>query len=426
MSKVFHSSLHGLSSVKERELSTLDLTTTQWSHLDIESSNFYLFIPQNSSLRQEYDRYWKITDIFPVNTMGFQTHRDHFAIDFDKDELLNRMQEMFNRDISDHDYAQKYSLKDSSDWNLRESRRALRFDCEWQGKFINCSYRPFDLRYCYFSKIVMDRPRQELIDNVAEKDNLCLLSSRKQSKLGYQHCWVANLVANDCVVSTNSGEANQVFPLYLYPTTPGEIEMGITRKPNIAPEFLAKLKQNLGYTPTPESIFNYLYAILHSPTYRSRYAEFLKGDFPRVPLTRDVDRFRQLSELGEQLVNLHLMKSPILDQLSSSFSNNGGGCIVDAGHPKYENACTERSRSGKVVINRQKDGFMDVPEAVWNFHVGGYQVCHKWLKDRKGRTLSQDDIGHYQKIVIALGQSIDLMAKIDAAIPNWPMDSESN
>jgi Type ISP C-terminal specificity domain len=155
----------------------------------------------------------------------------------------------------------------------------------------------------------------------------------------------------------------------------------------------------LAYTPTPEAIFYYIYAIFHSPTYRSRYAEFLKIDFPRVPLTRNVNLFRQLGELGEQLVNLHLMKSPSLDETTSQFSNNGGGCIVDAGHPKYEN--------GKVVINKQKDGFMDVPEAVWNFHVGGYQVCQKWLKDRKGRTLSQDDIEHYQKIVVALGQSID-------------------
>jgi predicted helicase len=418
MAKIFHASLHGLSKTKNLVLLDSDICKTEWSDIDLESSEFYLLIPQNSDLRCEYDQFWKITDIFPVNTMGFQTHRDHFAIDFDKDELLNRMQEMFDRDISDHGYAQKYSLKDSSDWNLRESRIALRFNREWQAKFINCSYRPFDLRYCYFSKIIMDRPRQELIDNVAGKDNLCLLSSRKQSKLGYQHCWVANLVANDCVVSTNSGEANQVFPLYLYPTTPGEIEMGITRKPNIAPELLAKLVQNLGYTPTPEAIFHYIYAIFHSPIYRSRYAEFLKGDFPRVPLTRNVNLFRQLGELGEQLVNLHLMKSPILNETTSQFINNGGGCIVDAGHPKYE--------SGKVVINKQKDGFMDVPEAVWNFHVGGYQVCHKWLKDRKGRTLSQDDIGHYQKIVVALGQSIDLMAKIDAAIPSWPIDAEYN
>lgn len=194
--------------------------------------------------------------------------------------------------------------------------------------------------------------------------------------------------------------------------------MGMEKRPNIAPKFLVKLEQKLGYTPTPEDIFHYIYAIFHSPNYRSRYAEFLKIDFPRVPLTRNVDLFRQLGELGEQLVNLHLMKSPILNKTSSAFIDNGGGCVVDAGHPKYEN--------GKVVINKQKDGFRYIHKAVWNFHVGGYQVCHKWLKDRKGRTLSQADIGHYQKIVVALGQSIDLMAKIDVAIPSWLIDAEYN
>ena len=222
-------------------------------------------------------------------------------------------------------------------------------------------------------------------------------------------------------METKCGESTTqscIFPLYIYPSTTAEIKMGIIRKPNISLDFITKLERYFGYTPMPEAIFYYIYAIFHSPTYRSRYAEFLKGDFPRVPLTRNIDLVRQLGELGEQLVNLRLMKSPILNKTSSPFINNGGGCIIDAGHPKYE--------SGKVIINKQKDGFMDVSEAVWNFHVGGYQVCHKWLKDRKGRTLSQDDIEHYQKIVVALGQSIELMAKIDAAIPNWPLDAEYN
>ena len=262
----------------------------------------------------------------------------------------------------------------------------------------------------------MDYPRQELINHVADKDNLCLNIVRQTKADKWAHGLVSEHPTPAVFVEMKDGSS--VFPLYLYPTTPGEIEMGITRKPNIAPEFLTKLEQNLGYIPSPEDIFYYIYAIFHSPTYRSRYVEFLKGDFPRVPITRNVDLFRQLGKLGEQLVNLHLMKSPILNKTSSPFIDNGGGCIVDAGHPKYE--------SCKVVINKQKDGFMDVPEAVWNFHVGGYQVCQKWLKDRKGRALSQDDIEHYQKIVIALGQSIDLMAKIDEVIPSWPLDAEYN
>ena len=249
-------------------------------------------------------------------------------------------------------------------------------------------------------------------------NNLGMSISRSVRGEPWRDVQVTNHIIEFGLMASRPGNSAPLFPLYLYPNTPGEIEMGITRKTNISPEFLTKLEQNLRYTPVPEAIFHYIYAILHSPTYRSRYAEFLKIDFPRVPLTRNVDLFRQLGELGEQLVNLHLMKYPILNQTSSPFIDNGGGCVIDAGHPKYE--------SGKVVINKQKDGFMDVPEAVWNFHVGGYQVCQKWLKDRKGRTLSQADIEHYQKIVVALGQSIELMAKIDAAIPNWPLDAEYN
>jgi predicted helicase len=382
MSKVFHSSLHGLSSVKERELSTLDLTTTQWSHLDIESSNFYLFIPQNNDLLPEYNRCWKVTDIFPINSMGITTGQDSKTIG----ECLKDATHL----------AQENNISDS--------------------KILPIAYRPFDNRYIVYDAKVITRPRIDVMSNMISGVNLALCFIRKSREGSISNFFVADKLIDKTILS--SADNANVAPLYLYPTTPGEIEMGITRKPNIAPEFLAKLKQNLGYIPTPEAIFHYIYAIFHSPTYRSRYGEFLKGDFPRVPLTRNIDLFRQLGELGEQLVNLHLMKSPILNQISSTFIDNGGGCIVDAGHPKYEN--------GKVVINKQKDGFMDVPEDVWNFHVGGYQVCQKWLKDRKGRTLSQADIEHYQKIVVALGQSIDLMAKIDAAILNWPMDSEYN
>ncbi len=173
----------------------------------------------------------------------------------------------------------------------------------------------------------------------------------------------------------------------------------------------------LGYTPTPESIFYYIYAIFHSPTYRSRYAEFPKIDFPRVPLTRNDDLFRQLAAYGEELVALHLMKSTKLDQKNKlpQFVEQEGGCIVDPAHPKYE------SKTRSVIINKKGDRFTGVSEAVWNFYVGGYPVCAKWLKDRKGRTLSSEDIAHYQRIVVALGETITLMKAIDQAIPGFPV-----
>ena len=162
----------------------------------------------------------------------------------------------------------------------------------------------------------------------------------------------------------------------------------------------------------PEDIFKYIYAVLHSPTYRTRYAEFLKIDFPRIPLTGSLELFHELSKLGGELVSLHLLESPKVNQFITQFTGEGDNSIPKK--PTY--------KDGAVWINANQR-FENVPEAVWNFHVGGYQVCEKWLKDRKGRRLSEDDIAHYQKIVVALNETIRLMQEIDAVIAlhgDWP------
>ena len=150
--------------------------------------------------------------------------------------------------------------------------------------------------------------------------------------------------------------------------------------------------------------------------YRARYSNFIKSDFPRIPLPTDDLLFRQLVIYGKELVALHLMKSPRLDTLATAFVDAGGGFTVDPKHPKYEES------SSSVLINKKGDKFTGVPKAVWEFYVGGYQVCQKWLKDRKGRTLSEDDITHYQRIVVALQETIRLMQQIDEAIPSFPIE----
>ncbi len=420
---VYHADLYGLrdkpstSSFAYRKYEWLkenDFTTTEWTKLKPQSE-FYLFVPQNTDLEGEYKRGWKITEIMQVNVLGFQTHRDYFAIDFDKAKLQTRIEEMRDKSISDQKYADKYNLKDNRDWKLSKARRFLRTDANWLAKIIPCSYRPFDTRLCYFSTATMDYPRRELLNHVVSKDNLCLLSSRQQANLGYRHCWVSEEVAESCVISTTSREGNQVFPLYLYPNpnNPKELEEPI--RPNLSPEFLKDITSKLGYTPTPEAIFYYIYAIFHSPTYRDRYAEFLKIDFPRVPLTSSDELFQRLSTYGEELVALHLMNSPKLNNPITQFVENGGGKEVAIG------TANKAYTNNKVTINKKGDGFTGVPEKVWNFHVGGYQVCHKWLKDRKNRTLSQEDIQHYQRIVVALQETIKLMNKIDRAIPEFPL-----
>ncbi len=162
---------------------------------------------------------------------------------------------------------------------------------------------------------------------------------------------------------------------------------------------------------TPEDIFNYAYAIFHSPTYRTRYAEFLKIDFPRLPLTSDKHLFRTLGEKGRELVSLHLMESPVLNKLITKYP-------IDGFHKVEKVEYNEDNQ--RVYINKTQY-FEGVPPEVWNFHIGGYQVCHKWLKDRKDRTLSYDERVHYQKIVVALKETIRLMQEIDEIIPDWPI-----
>lgn len=354
----------------------------------------------------------------PINVLGFQTHRDHFAVDFEQKALTDRMSEMRSETVINEVFAQKYKLKDNRDWKLADARKTLRLDDNWQDKIIACAYRLFDSRPCYFSTIATDYPRRELMDNLVGKKNLSLLSSRQQANPGYRHCWVVDKPANDCVVSTTSREANQVFILYLYPNAanPQKTMLKEQRQANFSPRFLEDLSNKLGHQPEPEKIFCYIYAVLSSPSYRIRYAEFLKIDFPRIPLTSNDELFYQLVSYGEELVDLHLMKSPKLDNLITQFIEAEGDRCVDPGHPKFDES------SSSVLINKKEDKFTGVPKAVWEFHIGGYQVCQKWLKDRKGRTLSEDDITHYQRIVVALQETMRLMQQIDEAIPGFPLE----
>ena len=200
--------------------------------------------------------------------------------------------------------------------------------------------------------------------------------------------------------------------------------------PNLNPDFVAEMAQKLGLTFTPnaagdlqntfdpEEIFHYIYAIFHSPTYRSRYAEFLKIDFPRVPLTSDVALFRSLCGLGKELVGLHLLESPRVGQLSTRYPVAGDN-RVEKGYPKY--VPPQNDRSGRININKSQF-FEGISPDVWEFLIGGYQVLDKWLKDRQGRQLSHDDLTHYQQVVVALQKTIELMDKIDIAIPKWPVE----
>lgn len=406
-----HAHLYGLREYKYNVLTENTVNTTNFKEVKPQSE-FYLLIPQDYNLSSEYENNLKITEIMPFTSTGIKTHRDHFVLDFDFQKLYERIQNFRDLSISNEKITKIYDLEDTRDWEIIPNRSLLASNSNWEYYFTKCLYRPFDFREYYHHETVVELPKKELINHIFKKENLGLITVRQVAEGIFNHAFITDIPV-ECRITLSNKGAGYCYPLYLYPDTSKPQELQQQKRPNFSEDFLKKIELNFGYLPTPETIFYYIYAIFHSPTYRSRYAEFLKIDFPRVPLTSNNELFCQLAEYGEQLVALHLMKSPKLNNLITQFTENGGSQIVDAGHPKYT--------KGAVVINKKGDKFVGVPEEVWNFYIGGYQVCQKWLKDRKGRTLNDDDIQHYQRVVVALKETMELMQLIDDVIPEWPI-----
>jgi len=409
--RVFQADLLGTREGKYKRLMETAVSETKWGKLKPISPN-YFFMPQTVKRRAEYEKFWKITEMMPKNLLGFQTHRDPVAIALDEITLKKQVTDYLGKQHSEAD---------------------------WKANCRLCDYRPFDQRFVYLHPSVTDRPRLDIIAHLF-KSNLALNTVRQTKGTTWQHAVVSNRPTPAVFVEIKDG--SNVFPLYLYDDPEAENKkrgggtmlMALfepsagysTRRANLNPKFIQDLTQRLGlkWLPMdrgdlkksvgPEDVFNYAYAVFHSPVYRKRYAEFLKIDFPRLPLTGDLKLFRALAAKGAQLVALHLMESPKLDELFTEFPMKGD-CVVE----KVQYTDNDE----RVWINA-KQYFGGVPKAVWEFHIGGYQVCEKWLKDRKGRALTYVDIRHYQRTVSALAETRTLMAQIDSLINDhggWPL-----
>jgi predicted helicase len=256
------------------------------------------------------------------------------------------------------------------------------------------SYRPFDSRFIYYDPSVVERARENVMTQFMQNDNVGLMVCRQQKTLGFFHALVHENIVESSLVSNRISEIGSSFPLYLYHDDG-------TRTPNFNPDALIQFTTNLQKPYEPEDILDYIYAVLYSPKYRQKYQEFLKSDFPRVPAPADDAEFHRLAGFGKQLRDLHLMTSPLLNDLSTTYP--------EAGTDKID---IIRYDDEKVWIN-DAQYFGTVPAMAWNFYIGGYQPAQKWLKDRKGRALTNEDIEHYEKIVKILVETNDLMKKID-------------
>lgn len=283
-------------------------------------------------------------------------------------------------------------------------------------------YRPYDIRWTLYTgnaRGFICNPRRPVQQYMISNNNLALIANRQVNN-DFRHIIAARTLIDTCTLSSATRETSYIFPLYL--TNNSELKISSTAELNFSVAFLEafskailqkEIKNGLPDGISAEMVFFYIYAVFSSNTYRIRYAEFLKIDFPRLPLTSSLDLFRALSKLGGELVALHLMESPKLDQHLTTYTGSAAP-VVDKVSWANNTVWLDRA---------QKSGFIGVPENVWNFHIGGYQVCHKWLKDRKGRTLTAEDLNHYHRIVVALSETIRLMAEIDEVIEQfggWP------
>jgi predicted helicase len=410
---VWYRDVWGVRDAKYDFLRTATLKSIRWTPLTPRAP-MYLFVPQDTALEAEYQRGWRIPDIFPVHSVGIVTARDWLTIHRTPDAVWQTVCELVA--LEPEAARNQFQLgKDVRDWSVARAQQDLREagvpNESAKARIVPILYRPFDVRYTFYtgrSRGFHCMPRPEVMRHLLAGENVALITLRQQSRdAEWRNVGITNTLAESSVISNYTREIGYVFPLYEYPKTKSEqgaLLPPAGREANLNAEYLQELAGMLGQTPAPEAVLGYLYAVLHSPTYRARYAEFLKRDFPRVPLPPDKATFDVLAQLGGALIDLHLLRDPALNTPSCKYPVAGDHRVERV---EYD------EKAQRVWINGAQY-FEPVPPEVWAYRVGGYPVCHKWLDDREGAVLSLDERLTYQRMVTALSGTLALQAQIDA------------
>ena len=412
---IYYADMWGSREERYSLLSETDVQSTEWCEPQ-PTSPYYLFVPQTADYRTEYEVGWEIADIFQTNSVGIATGRDKLTINWTVEKLRETVSDFVS--LNEIEVKQKYNLKDGGDWNVPSAQIDLLNHPDPEQHIQSIHYRPFDTRWTYYtgqSSGFHARPRHNIMRHLFV-ENLALCVCRIVPSPVWQHALVTDKITEKCYISNRGSESAHVFPLYLYPN-PEELELTTERSLNFNPAFLTVLSEalelpqtapfNLPEGVSPEAILAYIYAILYSPTYRQRYYDFLKYDFPRIPLPQNIAQFRTLAALGQRLIDSHLLKDvprPEGAPTSHRFEGEGDGVVEKA-----------RYLDGRVWINPNQY-FTDVPVEVWEYEIGAYQVCEKWLKDRRGEVLSHAEMRQYRSILVTIAETLAVMAEIDAVL----------
>ena len=433
LARVFHADIWGgrqtSNGGKYGWLSTNDVASTSWTELSPRPPT-HLFVPRDDALAAEYEAGWSIRDIFSPSgdpAPGIVTTHDQFAISWTREEAATKVKRLLDT-ASETEARSHWRLCSQQQWQYHRAKSELS-DGSWKRRIVPVLYRPFDTRVTVFDRNVAVHRRERVMRHMLAGPNIGLISCRQRSQIDgpWSLCGVTRGIIESCAISNRTKEINYLFPLYRYPTeTP--VDLGASRIANVDPRFIDAISANLGLnlvpdgngdlseTLGPEDAFHYIYAVLHSAEYRRRYADFLKADFPCIPLTRDLALFVSLANIGERLVGIHLMEEKPGEM--PTFPCQGTDRVESL---RY--VAPASGNAGRVWINGDQY-FEGVGPKTWGFAFGGYKPVAKWLKDRKGRVLSYEDIDHYRTLCAGLSQTQQLMLSIEGAIEDrggWPI-----
>ncbi len=423
--RVHHSEQWGTREKKYNWLEANEFSTTSWKKLTPKST-FYFFVPRNEKLLKRYDKFPKISDIFPINSVGIVTSRDDFVIDFEREPLERRIRMFLDNKLPDEIIQQTFHLKDKENWKLANARENVRKDNNYKEAFTKILYRPFDTRWIFYHESLIERSRKDVMQHMIEGNNKSICFMRQVSlDEKYSHFFVSKYIIDNRTFLSSKGIIQQA-PLFLYPKkaiskskshiiTMALFEPSteyVSRVPNINKNIYHQLCSCYKHEISPEQLLAYIYGVLYSNTYRDKFSEFLKTDFPRIPFTKYNRLFLKMAQLGQRLIDLHLLeiKEPI--RQSIKFQGEAENKVVKVQYVENKNY---------VFIN-DFQYFEGLTPEMWNYQIGGYQVCEKWLKDRKDKILTLEEIKHYCLIAASLQITIDIQAEIDKLYPSIEED----
>jgi predicted helicase len=437
--KIFYSEIIGPQSQKFEALSSWDFENIKWNQLYPKDPQFF-FIPKDDSLESEFNTYTSITEIFPINSAGIITARDALAIAFDSKSLEAKIENYRSSNHSNENLATELGMRVKKGWNMTMSRKSLVKEENLKAYIGEIYYRPFDYRYIFYHRDIVWSMSQPVMRQLWNQQNLALLFTRQVTSLTWNHVHISNSCVE--IKACSHDRSTQIAPLYSFEASDDWTNLE-SRIPNIDSKFAQVFCHKLGMTFSrgglgdlknqigPEAIMYFTFAILHSPEYRKRYASELKSAFPKIPFTANKKLFLYLVEAGKNLVDLNLLgnnpfgsSKSIFDETKKWKIRASGKCPLGLDDWKIEEVHFSPTEQ-RVYVN-QGQYFEGVEPEVWAFHIGGYPVLEKWLKDRKKdeRSLSVEELKYYMKIVVSLRETIRVMKKIDEAIDihgGWPI-----